>query len=196
MWLSGGALVNSVPTKTWVPHKECWITLQQPRSSMWNPRWRYLSSVSNSVLLVYGPKNWGETHIPPSASSLLVLLIIWFHKFSAHWCQQYNSLWIWSENTNIWQSLPEGLVDSIDVLVEWDSVWGSYCQARGGINEVSPETFSLQDRADLLRSIYELDKRGRSQTSTCSHWEPTTSDSGTASETNKNVRMVVNVLEL
>lgn len=36
---------------------------------------------------------------------------------------------------------------------------GSYCQARGGINEVGPETVSLQDRADLLRSIYKLDKR-------------------------------------
>lgn len=82
MWLSGGALVNTVPTKTWVPHKECWMTLQQPRSSMWKPRWQYLSSVSNSVLLVYGPKNWGETHILPSVSSLLILLIIWFHNFS------------------------------------------------------------------------------------------------------------------
>lgn len=61
MWLSGGALVNIVPTKTCVSHKECWITLQQPRSSMWKPRWRYLSSVSNRVLLVYGPKNWGGT---------------------------------------------------------------------------------------------------------------------------------------
>lgn len=35
----------------------------------------------------------------------------------------------------------------------------SYCQARRGINEVGPETVSLQDRADLLRSIYKLDER-------------------------------------
>lgn len=36
---------------------------------------------------------------------------------------------------------------------------GSYCQAGGGIDEVGPETVSLQDRADLLRSIYKLDER-------------------------------------
>lgn len=62
MGLAGGALVNIVPTKTCVPHKECLITLQHPRSSIWNPRWRYRSSVSNSVLLVNGPKNWWWTH--------------------------------------------------------------------------------------------------------------------------------------
>lgn len=56
--VSGGALVNIVPTKACVPHNECRITLQQPRSSIWKPRWRYLSSVSYSVLLVYGPKYW------------------------------------------------------------------------------------------------------------------------------------------
>lgn len=56
--VSGGALVNIVPTKACVPHNECRITLQQPRSSIWKPRWRYRSSVSYSVLLVYGPKYW------------------------------------------------------------------------------------------------------------------------------------------
>lgn len=60
--LAGGAVVNIVPTKTCVSHKECLITLQHPRSSIWNPRWRYRSSVSNSVLLVNGPKNWWWTH--------------------------------------------------------------------------------------------------------------------------------------
>lgn len=141
MWPSGGALVNIVPTKTWVPHKECWITLQQPRSSMWKPRWQYLSSVSNSASLVYGPKNWGETHIPPS---LLVLL-------SLH---QYMTKSSWRFSGLSWCAC-------------WVDRWvGSYCQARGGIDEVSPETLSVQDRADLLRSIYELDKRRNSQTST------------------------------
>lgn len=191
MWLSGGALVNTVPTKTRVPHKECWITLQQPRSSMWKPRWEYRSSVSNSVLLVYGPKNWGDTHIPPSGSSLLILLIIWSHNFSARWSQQSDSLWVWSENTNMTKSSWRfsGL-SWCACRVGW--CVGSYCQARGGIDEVSPETFSLQDRADLLRSIYKLDKRGKSQT--CC-WELTTLDFGTASERNTNV-VVRNLLEL
>ena len=55
--LPGGASVNIVPTKTRVPHRACRITLQQPRSSIWKPSCRYRSSVSNSVLLVYEPKN-------------------------------------------------------------------------------------------------------------------------------------------
>lgn len=36
--LSGGAQVNIVPTKTFVPHSWCRITRQQPRSSVWKPR--------------------------------------------------------------------------------------------------------------------------------------------------------------
>lgn len=155
MWLSGGALVNIVPTKTCVSHRECWITLQQPRSSMWKPRWRYRSSVSNRVLLVYGPKNWERTQIKPSAS--LLWSLFWDYNNLSHAYLKFDSLWNWSENRKVGQSLPkDSVMDSISALAECA---GTYCQARGGINEVGPETVTLQDRADLLRSIYKLDKR-------------------------------------
>lgn len=148
MWLSGGALVNIVPTNTCVSHKECWITLQQPRSSMWKPRWRYLSSVSNRVLLVYGPKNWG------GATRVIVNPIP--QLFSTLLSTVWQSL-AWPENRKVGQSLPK------DSEMDWMYVpaecVGSYCQAWRGINEVGPETVSLQDKADLLRSIYKLDKR-------------------------------------
>lgn len=75
--VSGGALVNIVPTKACVPHNECRITLQQPRSSIWKPRWRYRSSVSYSVLLVYGPKYWEIRRDTQIWDSYLIKTIAW-----------------------------------------------------------------------------------------------------------------------
>lgn len=75
--VSGGALVNIVPTKACVAHNECRITLQQPRSSIWKPRWRYRSSVSYSVLLVYGPKYWEIRRDTQIWDSYLIKTFAW-----------------------------------------------------------------------------------------------------------------------
>ena len=45
-----GALLKTVPTKVYEPHRGCVIHLQQPKSNISNPKYRNLSSVSNSVL--------------------------------------------------------------------------------------------------------------------------------------------------
>lgn len=59
---STGALVKRQLTKACVPHTEWRITLQQPRSSIWKPSFLYLSSVSNSVALVWGPLNCNQKY--------------------------------------------------------------------------------------------------------------------------------------
>ena len=49
--------MNMLPTNVKAPHAGWWMHLQQPRSTMSKPpRYRNLSSVSNSVELEYGLK--------------------------------------------------------------------------------------------------------------------------------------------
>lgn len=93
-----------------------------------------------------------RTEEEPSESSLIP-----FHNFSAHLYQQSDSLWVWPEKRKVGQSPPKD--SERDWMYMPAECVRSYCQARGGIDEIGPETVFLQDRADLLRSIYKLDKR-------------------------------------
>ena len=58
-----GAFVKIQPIYEWVPQRWWRMTLQHPKSSISNPSFLYLSSVSKNVAFVSGPRYWNRENI-------------------------------------------------------------------------------------------------------------------------------------